>query len=74
MVGKQRMDSVESVSGSRVPFAGAAKGLLLLRNICFLFKRKHRLFRSLKLEGTRRGTLAGTGISNRHRPNHWHLR
>jgi hypothetical protein len=27
----------------------------------FLFKRKHRMLRSLKQEGTRRGTLAGTG-------------
>jgi hypothetical protein len=26
-----------------------------------LFKRKHRMHRSLKQEGTRKGTLAGTG-------------
>jgi hypothetical protein len=29
----------------------------------FLFKRKHGMFRSLKQEGTRRRTLAGTGES-----------
>jgi hypothetical protein len=27
----------------------------------FLFKRKHRMHRSLMQEGTRKGTLAGTG-------------